>query len=101
MRKRAKVDSTHGEIANAFRECYWQVLSLAPLGNGVPDLLVKSPGTSELYLIECKTAEGKLRDKQETFANTWPVHVIRSADGAYVFMRRMLRRPPPRAELQE
>ena len=86
MRKRAKVDSTHGEIADTFRAGAWLVLSLAPLGNGVPDLLVRST-RGYMFLIEVKAAKGKLRDKQQVFADFWPVHVLRSASEAVEFMR--------------
>lgn len=84
MRKRAKVDGTHAEIVQVFVDCYWQVLSLAPLGNGAPDLLVfgSRGGGGKLHLIEVKAGKGKLRDRQQVFADFWPVHVLRSADEA-------------------
>lgn len=88
MRKRAKVDGTHGEIVQTFRQCGWAVLSLAPLGNGAPDLLVfgYKHGSRYLYLVEVKAAKGKLRHEQELFGARWPVQIIRSADEALAFM---------------
>lgn len=69
MRKRAKVDATHGEIVQTFRQCGWAVLSLAPLGNGAPDLLVYGykHGSHYLYLVEVKAGKGKLRHEQVLF----------------------------------
>ena len=89
MRKRAKVDSTHGEIVAAFRQAGWQVLSLATLGNGAPDLLVYGYAPTRgrgIHLIEVKRPKGKLRHEQELFGARWPVTVLRSADEAFAWM---------------
>ena len=86
MRKRAKVDSTHGPIVEAFRKCGWSVLSLAPLGGGAPDLLIQHPACDDLYLIEVKAGKGKLRKAQETFGQAFTVKVLRSVDEAIAFM---------------
>ena len=78
LRHRRRVDSNHKPIVDAFRQFGWEVLSLAPLGSGVPDLLVSRPG--EMRLVEVKTPKGKLKPMQETFMASWPVSVVRSID---------------------
>ena len=52
MRKFARVDDNHAEIAAALRQVGCSVQSLASLGNGCPDLLV---GTHKAnFLLEIK-----------------------------------------------
>lgn len=76
MRKRARVDQNHAEIVAALRRLGYRVLSLAPLGSGVPDLLVHRAG--KLELVEVKAPKGKLRPAQAQFQQEgWPVRVIR------------------------
>ncbi len=71
----SRIDTSHGPIADAFRDHGYEVLSLAHVGKGVPDLLVCRHG--RLSLIECKT--GNARTKPETavrqlgFAQRFPV----------------------------
>ena len=97
MRTRAKVDGSHAAIVQAFRQCGWQVLSLARLGYGAPDLLV-SPhawsfargfrqGECAMYLIEVKNEKGRHRAQQVKFAETWPVHTLRSVEDAMRFIQ--------------
>lgn len=87
MRKRAKVDQTHGPIVEAFRKGGWSVLSLAPLGGGAPDLLVYDAWfRGPIYLIEVKAAKGKLREAQIEFSGKFPVYVLRSVDETLTFM---------------
>jgi len=52
MRTRARIDGNHTEIAAALRKAGATVESLAPLGRGVPDLLVGHSGRN--YLLEIK-----------------------------------------------
>jgi hypothetical protein len=79
LRRAAKIDGNHGEIADAFRKAGWLVLSLAPVGRGVPDLLVSRHG--RFRLVEVKTKRGKLtRDQAEFMASGWLVDVVRSID---------------------
>lgn len=54
MRKRARVDDNHATIVAALRAIGARVLSLAPLGNGAPDLLVKFGNPPSLLLLEVK-----------------------------------------------
>ena len=43
MRRAAKVDANHAEIAKALRAAGCGVVDMAPMGKGVPDLLVHAP----------------------------------------------------------
>ncbi len=79
-RIRAKVDGNHTEIVAAFRKAGWSVLSLAPMGRGCPDLLVAHPSEDDLYLVEVKTAKGKLTPDQLKFQQAFPVKVVRTVD---------------------
>ena len=77
------MDGNHAEIVKALRKCGCEVLSLAKLGNGAPDLLAYKPGVTQvLTLMEIKKAKGKVRPAQAKFHKAWPVHVVRSVDDA-------------------
>jgi len=84
MKRAARVDRNHGEIVTAFEQAGAKVLSLAPMGAGVPDLLVEIRG--ELALVEVKSRRGKLSADQEAFHQHWPVRVVRSVDEALAMM---------------
>ena len=43
MRRAAKVDANHAEIVKALRDAGCGVVDMAPMGKGVPDLLVHPP----------------------------------------------------------
>ena len=70
-----KVDANQTAIVDARRECGCKVLSLASLGKGAPDLLVECP-SGKLYLLEVKTAHGKLTHDQLDFHRQWPVMIV-------------------------
>ena len=82
MRKRAKIDGNQAEIVEALRTVGFKVLSLAPMGNGCPDLLVCRG--YDLRLVEVKSDKGKLTEDQERFIvrDGWPVSIIRSVEDA-------------------
>lgn len=72
-------------IVEALRKVGAEVLSLAPLGTGVPDLLVFYEG--QLFLLEVKSGTKKpsaqrLTADQESFHARWPVDVVRSVSEA-------------------
>lgn len=52
MRRAAKVDDNHGLVVRALRAAGWQVESLAPLGRGIPDLLVAKAGLNMLLEVK-------------------------------------------------
>lgn len=77
----ARVDSNQTEIVAALRAAGALVLSLAAMGKGTPDLLVQY--RRRLYLLELKTATGKLTEDQRAFeAQGWSFAVVRSAEEA-------------------
>ena len=69
MRRAARVDGNHAEIVDCFKKLGCSVLSLAPLGKGVPDLLVAIKGIT--WLVEVKMPKGKETADQIEFAATW------------------------------
>jgi hypothetical protein len=80
MRQRGRIDGTHAAIVKVLRRTGWQVLSLADLGNGAPDLLIQRG--SIWRLVEVKTPRGRLTAAQQRFHAEWPVTVVRSVDEA-------------------
>lgn len=95
MRRRAKVDRNHAEIVEALRVKGWSVISLAPLGRGVPDLLIRRElplcvdclCDAEMYLVEIKDGSKppsarKLTKAEAEFHKRWPVTILRSVDDA-------------------
>lgn len=82
MRRAARVDANHKEIADGLRAIGRSVLSLHQLGSDAPDLLVGN-GVSNI-LLEVKTKTGKLSDGQRSFLEWWrgPAAVVRSLDEA-------------------
>ena len=88
MRRRAKVDLNHKEVVDAFRKAGWLVISLAKLGDGVPDLLISRHGV--MRLVEVKAAKGKLTPDQESFMKQgWHFDVIRDVSDV-LFLTRAL-----------
>lgn len=55
MRRASRIDANHKKIVAALRDCGATVISLAPVGSNVPDLVVGFRGTN--YLLEIKRAE--------------------------------------------
>ena len=72
-----RLDENHAQIRAALERVGATVVPDGPL-----DLLVGFRGAN--YLLEVKTATGKLRVKQEGFIRRWKgqVHVVRSVDEA-------------------
>ena len=85
MRRAAKVDANHAAIVGALRACGAQVLSLAAVGKGCPDLLIQHRG--RLQLIEIKNPlqpknKQRLKPMQEEFHADWTVSTVTSVEGA-------------------
>lgn len=86
MRRAAKIDDNQVEIANALRWAGCNVLSLAAVGKGCPDLLVERADT--LYLIEVKDgakspSRRRLTAEQERFHRIWSTpKVVATVDEA-------------------
>ena len=84
MRRNARVDTNHKQIVEGLRDVGASVVSLAAIGRGVPDLLVGYRGVN--YLLEVKTAKGKLTADQIEFTAMYNgrVFVVRDIGEAYV-----------------
>jgi hypothetical protein len=95
MRRAAKVDRNHGEIADALTQCGAWVIDCSAVGQGFPDLLVSHRG--RLLMVEVKDGKKppsarKLTPSQEVFharaaANGVPVHVVASLEQAIELVR--------------
>ncbi len=70
MRRAARVDKVQKEIVDGLRRLGCEVQTLAPVGGGVPDLLVGWRGQN--FLLECKTPGiGRLTQDQERWHKRW------------------------------
>ena len=89
MRRNARVDKNHSEVVEAFRKLGASVLSLAPLGRGIPDLLVAIGGVT--WLIEIKSKKGKENDLQLEWAENWrgARAVVRDTQGVETVVKLM------------
>jgi Holliday junction resolvase len=77
MRRKPRLDASHGAIVAALEAAGASVQSLAALGGGVPDLLAFRGGN--VYLIECKPdgppSTKKPRDSQVKWAQKMGITV--------------------------
>lgn len=88
MRLKGKVDANQKEIVDALRSVGASVVSLANVGNGVPDLLVGFNGRT--CLLEVKDgskppSHQNLTDAQLDFISNWrgsSIAIVNSVDGA-------------------
>jgi len=75
------VDANQTAIVAALRQVGCEVLSLAAIGRGAPDLLACR--ADQVYLLEIKDGKKspsrqKLTPQQIKFHEYWPVHVVRN-----------------------
>lgn len=84
--RNARTDANQKEIVAALRSVGATVQSLAPVGHGVPDLLVGFRGAT--YLIEVKTPTGKLTPDQIRWHGDWRggVGICITADDALTYI---------------
>ena len=78
-RRAARTDANQTEIVQFLRDCGATVVSLAMVGNGVPDLLVGWAG--ENILIEVKDgskppSRRTLTPDEQEFYDNWQGHVV-------------------------
>ena len=97
MRLKAKIDANHSQVVAALRQCGANVLSLAALGAGVPDLLVCFHG--QTVLVEVKDGDKppsarRLTPDQQQFHEQWrgKIYIVNSVEEA-VFVLNELRKP--------
>ena len=92
MRRNARVDDNHAEIVAAFEALGCSVISLAPMGRGVPDLLI---GVScRTYLCEVKDGKKppsarKLTPDEVRFQKSWRGQwtLVESVDDVVEFVK--------------
>ena len=89
MRRNARIDNNHVEIVQAFRKLGCSVFSLAPLGKGIPDLVVAINGNT--CLVEIKSKRGKENDLQLIWAENWKGSraVVRDTQGVETVVKLM------------
>jgi len=82
MRRAARKDANHNEIARAFERMGCDVLDLSGVGKDCPDLLVRVRAIDRWMLVEVKTPKGRIKPGQAAFAERWPVKVVRTIEDA-------------------
>ncbi len=82
-----RVDANQAEIVATLRARGCSVQSLAELGKGVPDLLVGF--RRENYLMEVKSASGRLTEAEQKWHKSWRgwVYVVHSIEEALEAVR--------------
>lgn len=89
MRRAAKKDTNHNQIAAALRDVGYLVHETHQLGAGFPDLTVggidRRAGVARVWLVEVKEPKGTLTPDEQTFHQAWAgyVAIVRSVDDAY------------------
>lgn len=86
MRRAARTDGNHAQIAEVLRKAGCSVLSLAPMGKGVPDLLIARRDIGNV-LLEIKDgakppSRKRLTAPEQRFFDTWlgPLYIVESID---------------------
>lgn len=92
MRRAAKVDSNQAAIVGALRACGAQVLSLAAIGKGCPDLLILHRGRYQLLEVKdgaLVPSARRLTPAQEEFHRDWLVTTVETVESAIAALRDM------------
>jgi hypothetical protein len=103
--RNAHVDANQAAIVEALRQAGRTVeTKLSRLGEGTPDLLVGNAGRN--FLLEVKTARGKVRPSQKRWINAWngAVAIVRTPEEAIGASRPIggvVKRPLTRYSLRE
>lgn len=80
MKRAGRLDHPHRAIVDALRTVGCSVLSLASVGSGCPDLLICKGGC--FWLLEVKSARGRLTEAQTRFHGQFPVQIVKSVSDA-------------------
>jgi hypothetical protein len=89
---KGKVDGNQKTIVGIFERANFSVQSLAPIGDGCPDLLVGACGRN--YVVEVKNGREPLTPKQQTWHRDWkggPAIVVASEADAVNFVTLAMR----------
>lgn len=73
---RTRVDDNQREIVVALRQVGARVAITSSVGHGYPDLTVLF--RDEIYLLEVKTAQGRLTPEERDFQALWPVSIVKT-----------------------
>lgn len=76
MRRDAKIDGTQKEIVAALKNLGFSVLSLAPMGKGVPDLVVARGGKTWMIEVKNPDKKWKLTAAQKKFHGIWKDNIF-------------------------
>jgi hypothetical protein len=87
MKKYGRTDQNQTELVRNLRKAGCNVLSLASVGDGCPDLLVYRNATGLLTMLEVKNpnqppSKRRLTPHQIKFREEWPVYVVHNIDEA-------------------
>lgn len=93
-----RTDSNHVAISDAFRRLGYSVKSMHEVGEGFPDLVIAKG--ADTYLVEIKTENGKLNDKQKEFISKWngKVYLVTCVDDVIAFYNELLTPVEPNRE---
>ena len=82
MRRAARSDANQPEIVDALRKAGASVYSAVSVGHGFPDIVIGFRGVN--YLVECKSARGRLTKHQRIFLDDWngQFAIVRSVEEA-------------------
>lgn len=84
MRRAVQRDANQAEIVQALEQAGYSVEDLAPVGGGVPDLLVggidRRTGLPATWIMEVKTRSGRLNKRQKAWHAAWrgPIVTVRT-----------------------
>ena len=80
-----RTDTNHKEITEAFRILGYSVFDASKMGGGFPDIVVGKNGVN--YLVEIKTAKGKLNPKQKAFHKKWlgKIYIVKTINEVIEF----------------
>jgi len=92
MRLRGRVDNNQPEIVKFLRKMGVSVLSLAPMGDGCPDLLVGINGKNYLFEIK-KTKKSKLTKSEKIFQTNWKgqVQVVCNPESIFYLINKKIK----------
>jgi len=87
LRRAARQDSNHHDIAQIFEDAGFSVLHMHQLGRGAPDMLVGCPGVNVLIEVKDgskKPSAQKLSPDEERFFGAWlgPIALIHNEEEA-------------------
>ena len=81
----SRQDSNHASIVKDLRLLGYQVHEMKSVGGGFPDILVARNG--KMALLEIKTEDGDLNDKQKQWHSKWEgpeVGIVRTTEQAII-----------------